>query len=500
MLTHCNRFCLLLLVLAGLQSCVASKSGWTPSRLYPKEELQKDYQVFRSVLEESHPGLYWYTPKDSMNYYFDWGYRQLNDSMTEPQFRSVLSYVIAKVKCGHTSTRYSRKFLHYLDTARLPQFPISIKVLENDTVVLNNFIQRSNLKLTRGTILTSLNGAPIKQIVDSLVTHIPQDGNNTSYLMQTISNRGAFGGWLRLVAGYAPSYEVGYLDSLGKEQKTVFNLVEPPKKDSGRKTILPQLKEKLRQREQRANELDRARSLQIDTALSTGYMTVNTFNNGYRLKSFFRSAFKELRRNKVKHLVIDIRSNGGGNVAHSTYLTKKIRSTPFKLADSLYAVSRKSRFGNYVRFNGVTGIFMRFITRKKADGFYHFGYFERKEFKPARKDLFKGQVYLLTGPNSFSAAAIFALTVKGQSNVTLIGEETGGGAYGNSAWFIPDVRLPETGIRFRLPKFKLVINKEAVKDGRGVLPDIEVKSTRQSIIENRDLKVEAVRSLIIQKR
>ena len=41
----------------------------------------------------------------------------------------------------------------------------------------------------------------------------------------------------------------------------------------------------------------------------------------------------------------------------------------------------------------------------------------------------------------------------------MVGEETGGGAYGNSAWLIPDATLPETGVRFRLPLFRLVIDK-----------------------------------------
>ena len=104
---------------------------------------------------------------------------------------------------------------------------------------------------------------------------------------------------------------------------------------------------------------------------------------------------------------------------------------------------------------------------------------------------------MLAGPNSFSAAAIFARAVKGAPHITIVGEETGGGNYGNTAWFIPNVTLPETGIRFRLPKFRLVINKETEKDGRGVLPDIKVQPTRASLIQNRDLKVEKVRELII---
>lgn len=482
-----------------MQGCVASGKRWSASEPYAPEQLKKDYRIFRSVLEESHPSLYWYTPKDSMDYYFDWGYNQLNDSLTEPQFRSILSYVIARVNCGHTSTRYSRKFLRFLDTARIPQFPISIKVLDNDSILLNNTLQRGNLILKRGTILTSLNGAPIKDVADSLMKHIPRDGKNENYLKQTISNRGAFGGWLRLVAGYAPTYELGYLDSLGKENNISFKLIEPPKKDSTKK-IIPTLPQPWKRREQRAYSLDQARSLQIDTALSTGYLTINTFNNGYQLRSFFRTVFKELKKNQIQHLVVDIRGNGGGNVAHSTFLTRKIVDSEFKLADSLYAVTRKSRYGKHVQYNGLTGIFMPFITRKKSDGRYHFGFFERKVFKPSKKHHYNGNVYVLIGPNSFSAATLFAGTVKGQSNITLIGEETGGAAYGNSAWFIPDVRLPETGIRFRLPKFRLVIDKHAIKDGRGVLPDIEVKTTRPSLLENRDVKVETVRQLIIQKR
>jgi hypothetical protein len=43
-----------------------------------------------------------------MNYFFDEGYAALKDSMTEPQFRKVLSYVIAKVRCGHTSVSASK--------------------------------------------------------------------------------------------------------------------------------------------------------------------------------------------------------------------------------------------------------------------------------------------------------------------------------------------------------------------------------------------------------
>jgi Peptidase family S41 len=486
-------FCLCLWFLS--MACSAGHS-FRASQKYPLSQLQRDYTLFRNILEESHPGLYWYTPADSMQYYFNWGYRQLTDSMTEPEFRRILSYVISKVHCGHTSTRYSKNYINYLDTANLPFFPVSVKVLDNDTVVLNNNFYRNNQALKRGTILTDFDGQAIKTVVDSITRFISHDGYNVSYLNQSVSNRGAFGAWLRLTQGWKKKYHLGYLDSTGAQQQLSFELTEPPRRDSVRRPIIPVIRAQLKRRYRREQRLFEARSLQIDTALSAAYMTVNTFNNGSGLHNFFKSAFHQLKKNHIQHLVIDIRSNGGGNVNHSTFLTKMLVQQPFKIADSLYAQTKRSRYGKYIQYNWFTGIFMSFITKKNADGKYHFGFYERHVFKPKRKNHFDGKTYVLTGPNSFSAAAIFARAVKGEPNILLIGEETGGGNYGNSAWFIPNVTLPETGIRFRLPKFRLVINKDTPKNGRGVMPDIPVSPTREALIQNRDLKVEKVRALI----
>ena len=139
---------------------------------------------------------------------------------------------------------------------------------------------------------------------------------------------------------------------------------------------------------------------------------------------------------------------------------------------------------------------MSFIARKRKDGNYHFGYFERHYFKPKRNYHYNGNVYLLIGGNSFSATTLFANCIKHQGNVTIVGEQSGGGSYGNTAWLIPDVTLPNTKLRFRLPKFRMVMNKNAPKNGRGVVPDIEVKPSSQAIKNAIDLKAEKVKELI----
>ena len=82
--------------------------------------------------------------------------------------------------------------------------------------------------------------------------------------------------------------------------------------------------------------------------------------------------------------------------------------------------------------------------------------------------------------------------------MTLIGEETGGGAYGNTAWIIPELTLPNTRLRVGIPKFRFVMRKDLVKEGRGVMPDIYVAPTTEDIKNGIDVKVEKAKQLILE--
>ncbi len=98
-----------LIFAAFLQTgCGTNRASFSPNKKYSLAQVQKDYAIYQNILEEAHPGLYWYTSKDSMDYYFQYGQQQLRDSMTEPEFRKLLAYVTAKVDCGHTSVRSSK--------------------------------------------------------------------------------------------------------------------------------------------------------------------------------------------------------------------------------------------------------------------------------------------------------------------------------------------------------------------------------------------------------
>lgn len=480
-----------------LTACGVSKSSFSPTHKYAPDELQKDYDLYRDILEHHHPSLYWYTPKDTLNYYFDYGRQQLTDSMTEPQFRKLLNFVTAKINCGHTSVRSSKAWSKYSDTVRVGKmFPLSMKIW-NDTMLVTANLNRRDSILKRGTMITKVNGMTVPQLTDTMFRYLSADGYNSTHKYQSLSNRGYFGSLFTTLYGPQEKYELEYIDSTGKHRLINIPVYNPSADTAGRMAVrpparIPQPSKKERKRQQ----ISTIRLLRIDTVNHTAMMTLSTFGKGYGLRKFFRQSFAALDKNKISHLIVDVRGNGGGNVNNSTLLTRYIADQKFKIADSLYAVRKRSPYYRYIQNHFWNKVFIAVFTRKKKDGNYHFGYFERHKFTPKQTHHFDGKTYIVTGGNSFSATTLFTSALIKQENVLVVGEETGGGAYGNSAWLIPEVTLPETGIRFRLPLFRLVIDKTIPKNGLGVQPEILSLPSIEAIKRNADFKIEKVMELI----
>ncbi len=478
-----------------LTSCQSGRALFDPVKKYPSNTLKEDFTIFRKVLEKNHPGLYWFTPKDSMDYYFDSSYRSIRDSMTEPQFKNLLSYVTAKIDCGHTSVRYSKKFSHYLDTAKIKLFPFGIKAWE-DTLVATINLNRWDSRIKRGSQILSIDAMPAQKLIDTFFEYTVTDAYSMTGKYQSISNGFNFGSLYTSLFGIKDSLDLVYYDDNGVEKQEWFKAYDQKSDSNQRFARINEKKDSLKTEKKSRNRQFQTRSIEIDTASSIAYMTLATFSNGNRLRKFFRKSFRTLDKRHIRNLIIDLRSNGGGDAGNSTLLTRYIIDKKFKLADSLYANNRHSNYDKYVGNIMFYRMLMVFLTKKEEDGKYHFGYFERHYFHPKSSHHYGGDVYLMTGGNSFSATTLFTGAIKGQKNVTIVGEETGGSYYGNNAWMIPDATLPNTGIRFRLPLFHLVVDRNRIKDGHGVMPDVTVVPTLEAIKYSIDYKGQKVLDLI----
>jgi len=491
------RFCFFLLLSCILYSCAVSNKNYNPDKKFSKQELQSDFSLLKNILEKKHPSLYWYTPKDSIDFYFDSLYRAIPDSMTELQFGwNILAPLTQKIRCGHTSFGMSKHWAKYIQGKFIPSFPLYVKVW-GDTMVVTGNLNKKDSILKPGTLITSINKMSNRAIINKMFQYLPLDGyaDNVNYIRIS----GNFPYYHRNVFGIYKNYSVGYIDSNGIEKTAIVPMWQP-QADTSKKKAIKQLV-KIPKRQLKKERIENARSLSIDTINSTATLNLNTFSNGNgrHLRSFIKQSFKTLKELQVKSLILDLRSNGGGDITMYVLLTKYLRNTPFKVCDSAYSIAKNfSPFTGNIKTGFWSNLGLIFLTKKRKDGLYHFGYWERHLYKPKTENHFDGKTYVLINGPTFSASTLLCNAVKGQENIKLVGEEAGGGWYGNNGIMIPDITLPLTGLRMRLPFFRLVQYNHVQKDGSGVLPDIYIPPTVDGVRKGIDRKMLIVKEMIKQ--
>jgi len=485
----------LYLLWVGLYACTPLKQGYNPAEKIAPEKLKADAILLRKILEANHPSLYWYTPKDSMDVYFAQTINNLTDSLTELQFRNRIAALVAKIRCGHTAVRSSRNYAKYYGTHRLPQFPLAIKAWGDDSlVVLNNAI-KSDTVFKRGTIITAINGLPNSTLLAPMLNTIGTDGYANNFRYQIVSIY--FPMFYQMIVGLKDSNVISYIDSRGMEKTAVLKNYNPAADTlkTHPNAFVPYTKPTRKQI--KAARKRNSTVLSFDSS-NTAYMRLTTFS-GTGLRKLFRSSFRKIKERKAKNLVIDLRENGGGNIGASTNLTRYVIQHPFTTADTVAAISRKLAYGRYIRPAWLYKAIMLVTTQKQQDGKYHFGTLEHHVFTPKGRLHFNGNVYIVQGSFTFSAASMFVARLKGQQNVTIVGEETGGGSYGNSSVHLPTIVLPNTRLEVIMPLYRIVTDATKEKAGRGILPDVAVPPSAKAIRDGIDIKMQKVKELIKSK-
>ncbi len=445
------------------------------------------------TLRTNHPSLFWHATPQEIDASFARAYSLITDSLNEDAFKNIVSETLFPIRCGHTSVRHSVQWNRYAIGKRPTGFPLGLKITDDSTLVLTINLNRADSVLKRGMQIQSINGLSAKKIIDTLFPLVPIDGNSKNFSYQNISNN--FQNFYNSRFPDLKKYQLWYIDSSSTERE--INL---PALGSSKDTTRPRFSTSTNNNPQqtisaRQRRLQASRSFGIDSSKQFATLRINSFTK-YVKPSFIKQSFKHLKKKNVSNLIIDVRNNGGGLIKSSLLLTKHLKQNAFYFTDSIVSTHKKIRSSIKINRKFITNLGMLFLSKKKKDHLYEFAFF-KKEYHP-KKNAFKGRIMILTGGYSFSATTMFLSSVKGQQNITLVGEETGGGYYGNNGVFIPEMVLPNTKLRVRLPLYRIVNNKTHLKNGSGVLPDIEVKASAESIRLNKDPKMEKALELINQ--
>jgi len=475
------------------QSCApAGSATYTPQKTYAAHQLKEDATVMETLLRKNHPSLYWYATPHEIDSAFIHLNKQLDTTLTETAFRNLLNQTVNVIRCGHTSVRPSKKHNWYMLWQPPKGFPLGLKVMDDSTLLITSNLYQSDTILTRGTEIISVNQYSAKQLIDTLSTLIPIDGHARGFSDQNLSN--LFARFYNNLFANDTIYKIAYENVEGRSGN-ITRVAYSRAGDtlSSMKQPLKRTKSKLRPR--RRADRSSYRSLMVDSKERYAVLRINTFSNELK-RRFIKKSFKQINADSIPALIIDLRINGGGLIRSSLLLASMVHQNPFRFADSIISPHRKITGKGRVTKRFVTNLGMLFLSKRNNAGGFRFRYFQKEMYLPHR-NRYKGKVYILTGGYSFSATSMFLASVKGQPNVTIVGEESGGGYYGNNGGFIPDIILPNTKVRVRLPLYRIVNNHLLPFNGRGVPADIEVKPTYEDIRKNEDPKMKKTIELIL---
>jgi C-terminal processing protease CtpA/Prc len=219
---------------------------------------------------------------------------------------------------------------------------------------------------------------------------------------------------------------------------------------------------------------------------------------GYR--KMYRKTFRYIEKNKVEHLVLDLRGNGGGMIFHPgnllSYLIKEKENV------YIYREAENPSFSEKVEGKGKGLKFTKWVFPKfrekwgvktiKNDSIFHITI----QNKVREKNHFKGKLYILIDGGCFSATSYTAAFLKKNKRGLFIGEETGGGEKGCNAMVMNYLELPNTKLRYRFPFFRVEHDVTPQVVGRGIFPDLNIRYDKKARLENKDLEMEKVRVII----
>jgi hypothetical protein len=450
------------------------------SHKFPPEKLVEDFRLVRKALEEAHSGVYRYTPRAEMDRIFDKAEKSLDRPMDVFEFYRVVAPVVAAVKCGHTGTQLP---------AGLPDkpiLPLSVRYAGGKVYVFRDL--SAEIRRLDGMEIRSINDVPAGDIVKTLLAATSGDGDvQTSRLRR--AGDWSFARRLKSVKGIDAPFDVVLYDGRRKENVSVLL----PGTDPG--TLMKDWKEKYPQDQPPAE----AASLRYEDGGAIAVLKINRFGGTVGtdrkkpLGEFINEAFAEIDAKKSSSLILDLRNNGGGADELGKLLLAHLVDEPFRYYDDLVVNALEFSVRKYAA--GSEPVPAEYFERR-PDGKYrmvkHPNWGEQKPQKP----VFHGKVYALINGGSFSTTCEFLSHLHSRKRATFVGEESGGGYYGNTSGMGLRVTLPNTKILVGVPLMTYYLAVPPGHDAKhGVVPDHAVSYTIDELLSGTDKDLEVALKL-----
>ena len=441
---------ILALIIACIITITSFAQTFKPQKNAPSL-LRSDLFLLRDTIQKIHPSIYRYQSKATIDHIFDSTFAIIRDSMTVPDFYAITSFIIASIGDGHTNCTLPNSVIkEYYSNTKV--FPAMVMFINNKTFI---FCCKQNIELEQAEIL-SIDNNSMSEIIQRLFSYIQSDGFIQSHKNWEILEK--FQLLFSIVYGEKSDYNITYKTKSGDVKSTTLHA--DIIKNIFCKNPFPR-PDKYLQLAYKPNNI--------------AILSIKTFLNDFLDKTeenfskFLDSAFNDIKIKKVQNLIIDIRSNQGGNDGNGKLLYSYLTAKPFKYYASQETVNEKFSVTDHPNL----------------------------ALQQPSLNNYKGKVYVLADGRSFSVSAEFSSIVKTNNRGKFIGEECGGGYYGNTSGTEAFVTLPNTQITLRIPmvKYSMAV-KNIGKKVWGIRPDYPVYLTINDIINSKDQQLDYAIKLI----
>lgn len=399
------------------------------------QDLKNDIDIWLDWIHSTHPDLS-YTIKDIDKFYKS--VSQIKDSINSPltvlEFWKRISPLNSQLSDGHLIIGHiNASIVNDYVSKGGTLFPFDVLFKKNELLIYSNLGGKESEY--KGYVITKINDMPIAKIITPMLLRI----NGDSDAQRKVLLQRKFALFYMLMFGECKKFSISLKN--GNQDKTISlnGLSE-----------LPSFYRKV------AFE-DNFKFKILDT--QNALLTINEFgwDDKKAYYDFMDSTFMSLKQNKIKHLIIDIRENGGGDDEFwMKGILKYIANKPYRWGSTYRKkIIAKYRDAGEVIGSSITGKIDTLIPLEINS-----------------KYKFDGKVSILIGTYTYSSAILFGNTVQDYNFGKLIGEPTGGKSGQSGA--IQFSKMPSSGLTMVTPRFYL----ERPKGGgqkEPLKPDIKIE-------------------------
>jgi len=480
------------------------------------EQAQRDLRILKRAFTDLHAGLYRYSTPEQIDAEFAAADAAVAKAPSRANVYLWASRLAASVGCGHTwVNRFNQGPAVDAMLAATPKLPVTLRLVQGRFLITGS----AAAGVSAGAELLAIDGRTAADIVQALMPYLRADGprgdaarpgtGDGKRLAQLDSS--STGGMMdRLFPLLFPPVNGSYRLSVRDKAPSAMAMAVPvpvpvPVLMPVRNVVVAGTSEGARQRTIAAAVPNPNWSLAING--DTAVLTVPTFaywRGGFDVTAFVEQTVTTLNSQQVPFLIIDNRSNEGGDDRLGLALLARLIKQPYDAPGS-------RRESAYER---VPYALARYLDT------WEFGFFDRtgqvtrgpgrnwlladalpKRTEPAAVR-YSGRVVLLTGPENSSAGYLFARDMKASGAATLVGRPTAGNQRGLNGGQLAWINLPGSGVGVDIP---LLAHFTATAQGGvppegGVLPDVPVTESFADAQAGIDTDMVAATSLLKQPK